>query len=1102
MVHADASDNTGVERVEFYVDGELVFTDYSPPYEFVLDSGKYDNGEHGLSGKAFDLAGESSSDDMAVGVANVRDKTAPTVIITYPQENDTVSGKVSVKANLSDDTGLAQCFFRVDGNFEGFEGFQSYPKNKTVTFEWDTRFVTDGKYRLAVEAYDKDGKYGFDTCDVVVSQPPPTPVPKLKVTKHKVTRNKNFFKVTLTVANVGGADARNVIVQDFLRSFQPIEGYTYFANVEARFTPSTMYGDAVITSIINFAPGVSATYDYIAVPVLVYPNPPTPSIGDTVKLWYEDANGVEYSEEIKSPVVQTTNGEALYTSYLNALNTADYLLVTNPQRLVWWNNSADTDALLCSMAELARYKSGVLGYLDVYDSNTFRNLIKQGGDWSSKLINGWDSSGYLLIVGEVEIVPSWVRAVATVLTTHGDKTWKPLTDYPYASTYGDDLKPELSMGRIIGNNAKELRKLIDTSLNVYLQTTGYGFDWSDMLLASGYSCSMGGGSDCMDFKGQVNTVSSELSKKNPSGVQSKIHTPDYTQYSPKTGKIDIDYSKMVIQSVFFTVTKNRDIIFLAGHGNAWGWDAIGAGNVTPQANPFGSTNPFIFVSSCLAGTYYDFHNPTSKLFGIAEAFLSKGAGAYLGATDSGGWDSQSKRFFEKWDKGEAVGAGVKQTKRSLGGGDLDRIWSAIYHLYGDPKYGMFITLLPGSGGSTSSQSQPASSSVVTIPGYEVTQVEGMDYVEIPGGGVLFEVGKPLVPYFQVFYDYPAGYQIQDVVMTGVSQPTATTGLKIPSPDFVPLAGNEPSLTVSNTSITGWYPYEAFEWTVFESPDTTTLAVTIYPFYYNTQTTEAKFYESFSFDIKYTVSEVEINKLATDKDVYEPGEQVAVDFELKNAGTAAKDVVVSTAIKEESSGDVVSSLPLRTLKSLLGKASYSTTWNSSGFEPGYYIVNAELKDVQGNLLDSKTGSFRIGVSLGEITEFAATPEQFNSGDGVRVSVTFNNLGQTSLSGIALIRVEDKSGEIVQEFAHEFTDLAPSQVVTFDDIWDTSDVKEGAFTINGFVLYDGKSTDLVTVAVNAAEETGQAGRPWLWVGIGIGAVILLLAIIVLRFFRAKG
>ena len=296
MVHADASDDTGVERVEFYLDGELVFTDYSPPYEFALDSGKYDNGEHELSGKAFDLVGESDSDGRAIGVANVIDKTAPTVVITSPKQDDTVSGKVSVKANLSDDTGLAQCFFRVDGKFEGFEGFSSYPKTKAVTFEWDTKFVTDGKYRLAVEAYDKDGKYGVDTCDVVVSQPPPTPVPKLKVTKHEATRNKNFFKVTMTVENVGGSEARNVIVQDFLRSFQPIPGYTYFANVEARFTPSSKYGDVVITSITNFAPRASATYDYIAVPVLVYPNQPTPSIGDTVKLWYEDANGVEYSE--------------------------------------------------------------------------------------------------------------------------------------------------------------------------------------------------------------------------------------------------------------------------------------------------------------------------------------------------------------------------------------------------------------------------------------------------------------------------------------------------------------------------------------------------------------------------------------------------------------------------------------------------------------------------------------------------------------------------------------------------------------------------------------------------------------------------------------
>jgi hypothetical protein len=1040
---------------------------------------------------------------MAIGVANVRDKTAPTVVITYPKDDETVSDKVIVKANLSDDTGLAQCFFRVDGKFEGFEGFQGYPKSKAVTFEWDTEFVSEGKHRLAVEAYDKDGKYGVDTCDVVVSQPPAAPSPKLKVTSHQATRNKNYFKVTLTVENVGGSDAMNVVVQDFLHSLQPIPGYTYFANVEAAFTPSTMYGDASITSTISLAPKASATYDYIAVPVLVSPNPPKPSIGDTVKLWYEDADGTQYSEDVKSPVIQTTTGESFAAAYLSALKSADYLLVTNPQRLLWWNNSADTDALLCSMAELARYKSGVLGYLDIYDNNAFRNLIKQGGDWSSRLANGWDANGYLLIVGETEIVPSWVREVATILTTHGDKTWKPLTDYPYASTYGDDLKPELSMGRIIGNDAKALVKTIVVSLNVYLQTTGYGFDWSDVLLASGFPCGMGGGSDCMDFKGQANTVSGEITKKNPSGVQSKINTPDYTQYSPKTGKIDVDYTKLAIRSFFFNATKNRDIIFLAGHGNAWAWEAIDVAAVLAQGKPFGSINPFIFASSCLAGTYYDFHNPQGKLFGIAEAFLIKGAGGYLGATDSGGWESQAKRFFEKWDKGEPVGQAVKQTKRSLGDGDLDRIWAAIYHLYGDPKYGAFLTLLPDSGDSTPpSQGQPVSSAAVLIPGYRVNEVEGADYVEIPGGDVLFEVGKPMIPFYRVFYDYPAGYQIQDVVLAGVSQPTTAIGLEIPSPAAIPLAGSEITLTASSASGTAWYPEKMFEWAVFESPEATTLAITIYPFNYNPSSAEAKFYNSFNFDIEYIASDVEITKLSTNKDVYAQGEQVTVEYELNNVGMAAKDVVVSAAIKEESTGDIVSSLPPRTLKKLAGKASYTTTWSSNGLEPGCYIVDAELRDAQGNLLDRKTESLEMGISLGEITELAATPQHFSVGDDVAISLSFKNTGEKDISGGVVIRVRDGAGGMVGEFTHGLTDLAPADTVSFDSVWDTTDVPDGSYDVIGYVLYDGKSTDPVTVSLSTeGTGEGEGTSSLLWVVVGVGAAILLVAGVVLRRLLAR-
>jgi len=54
-----ASDDRGVERVEFYIDGKLLQTDRSSPYTVSWDSYTLANGKYALSAKAFDAAGNS-----------------------------------------------------------------------------------------------------------------------------------------------------------------------------------------------------------------------------------------------------------------------------------------------------------------------------------------------------------------------------------------------------------------------------------------------------------------------------------------------------------------------------------------------------------------------------------------------------------------------------------------------------------------------------------------------------------------------------------------------------------------------------------------------------------------------------------------------------------------------------------------------------------------------------------------------------------------------------------------------------------------------------------------------------------------------------------
>jgi len=68
---ASASDNVGVSKVEFYVDGALKATDTSSPYSASLDSTTLADGSHSLVVKAYDAAGNvGTSSTVSFSVSN------------------------------------------------------------------------------------------------------------------------------------------------------------------------------------------------------------------------------------------------------------------------------------------------------------------------------------------------------------------------------------------------------------------------------------------------------------------------------------------------------------------------------------------------------------------------------------------------------------------------------------------------------------------------------------------------------------------------------------------------------------------------------------------------------------------------------------------------------------------------------------------------------------------------------------------------------------------------------------------------------------------------------------------------------------------------
>jgi len=1359
-IKVEAWDNRGIEKVTFSLDDNLLFTDYSPPWEFILNTTRYDNGIYSLNVRALDPSLNPYEEKLPFQIGNTTDPDKPEVKITYPVKDQAVSGSINVKATISDDKGLLFGWFKVDGNWGG----TWYPKisgakSENVKFPWNTLSETNGKHRIAFEIYDLDMNSGIGTQDVVVNNTAPPKPPEL-VVKRKVTRTGTYFTVELTVENKGGLAARKVRLRDYLQLFQPISRTFTNIKYEASFRDELSRWEMYITDQDAIQPGQTRVYTYEAVPVLLYPVILTPMIGgdkyaDFLDLWYEPPDGSEiYNKRPKIASIETK-------SWGDALKASDYLIVTSPGNLLLFSSSPEVNRLLSSMAELARIRGGVLGFLDVpstlarnieahdgfdmgdvgddfraelvlgdQDSNeihvyhnsdywyhfkpgttsfdlrwtqmahfkcgyqnqgfdqgdglsvgdlpggtkseivmadhssnriliyngkgtllksfspgdiesfdglavgnvtgdakeeiifgdrssgrifvynywgvrlddfsinleahdglaagdvwgndrdeiiladksadtiyilssdgslcgTFKRTFDQGdgmaagnavktwpsdkdeiiitdkseqkililkgdgalwksiegrlgnydrpavgdvtgsgggeivttdwrnncftlysmdrlegqrylldqltcyfpsalktifkisdprGAWSEKLKSDWTSNGYLLIVGETEIVPAWGGFEFGKLYTNIGNIMirSDCTDFPYASTYGSEIKPELAAGRIVGNSALELRQNIETFIHIHKGTAGYGFDRTSYFAVSGFPKALSGKAGKIDFKSELFDACLTMQKKGVHGVV--MFTPDYTKYS-SPGVIDEKATKAAILGKFFAHTPDRDVIFLAGHGNASSWDVIGINNILEQGNTFGSKNPFIYASSCTTGRYVDG-------LCVGEAFLREKAAVFLGATKHGlsTHSAISNKFYYNWDTGESIGLGVKQTKRGLGGGTSDRYYSAIYHLFGDPKF--------GTRGPTISESsrfsrfdEPPPFVEIHVPPWEAKICDEGHCVSIPGGDLLLEPGMSGVPFYTEYFEFPNTFRVRDVIMIHRSDPETSTGLSIP-PTRIVVDGSGRSPAFTDYEFEGWWPEREFEWELLKGPETTTLAVRVFPFYYNPLTTEVRFHSHYEFEIVSLETDLEILSLETEKSVFDPEQQVPIHIVIRNNSGEERDVLVSVSIEREGTGDLFDGILLHSLKGLSGTAVFTPVWDSTGAPPGFYTMQAELRDGDGALLDTGSLMFRIGSVSGDITDFSGSPRFFHPGDPVDFALEFTNTGSSPTSGTAHIRIKNDAGEEIDDFQRDFPPLAPGDVDRFEQTWDTTGTDEESFVAVGYVFYEGR------------------------------------------------
>lgn len=307
-VTASASDNVGVTKVEFYVNGALMATDTTTPYVYSWNTAGLAAGTYTLMAKAYDAAGNvGQSSNVSVTVVN--DTTPPTVSLTAPANGATVSGTTAIAASAADNVGVTKVEFYENGILLNATNVAPY------SYSWNTTTVANGSYTLTAKAYDNAGNVG-QSANIAVT---------VSNTSTSTTSAPGTY--TAVFGNASGSNYPNTVQDTFLNlntdvnaASTTLNTYTWPANTPSNTVlmqwdlsalPAGAQIQSATLSLYMTAGGGDALY---AVPVSEVINK-TPVIAksngytyDGVNAWDPSSipyNGIPLAESDIAPAVDT-----------------------------------------------------------------------------------------------------------------------------------------------------------------------------------------------------------------------------------------------------------------------------------------------------------------------------------------------------------------------------------------------------------------------------------------------------------------------------------------------------------------------------------------------------------------------------------------------------------------------------------------------------------------------------------------------------------------------------------------------------------------------------------------------------------------------------
>jgi hypothetical protein len=158
------TDNDRVASVQFKLDGSNIGAPVGSPFQINHDTRAVQNGAHTYSAVITDRVGNQTTISRAVTMVNI-----PVVSMTSPGSGATVSGTITIGANVTIYDPSVSVQFQVDGGNQ--QGAQGGAGGHSISY--DTHYLANGWHTFGCVATDSHSNVGSASISAYVNNTPP-----------------------------------------------------------------------------------------------------------------------------------------------------------------------------------------------------------------------------------------------------------------------------------------------------------------------------------------------------------------------------------------------------------------------------------------------------------------------------------------------------------------------------------------------------------------------------------------------------------------------------------------------------------------------------------------------------------------------------------------------------------------------------------------------------------------------------------------------------------------------------------------------------------------------------------------------------------------